>query len=49
MKYRSVFIAKCLQATGYSYPKHWASALAYANLGVRLNQLELGCIAVKNV
>lgn len=42
-----VFIAKCLQETGYSYPKHWASALAYANFGVRLSKPALGCIAVK--
>ncbi|WP_312333156.1 NlpC/P60 family protein [Acinetobacter variabilis] len=42
-----IFIAKCLQATGYSYPKHYASALAYATFGVRLDRPAVGCIAVK--
>lgn len=41
------FIAKCLQATGYSYPTEWAWALAYANFGVRLSRPAVGCIGVK--
>ncbi|NNP70385.1 TIGR02594 family protein [Acinetobacter sp. Ac_5812] len=42
-----VFIAKCLQETGYEYPSSWASALAYAKFGVNLGQPAVGCIAVK--
>ena len=42
-----VFIAKCLQETGYAFPSDWASSLAYANFGVKLSKPAVGCIAVK--
>lgn len=42
------FIAYCLKETNRPIPQHWYRALAYKDIGVKLDKPAYGCIGVKS-